>query len=111
MTYRELHRMFSHSGGVSRYKPMVDGSSFILDPFSFDRWIKQNRGEVVGFYEGCLLDNYLVYTARGVATVYEKPTTTNSSTYFVTFVRSGRAAAELIEENFYRSEREYYGEE
>lgn len=52
---------------------------------SIDKWMHQNDAECLEFFEGCLLDNYLLYCKRGNAFVYEHYLNSNSSNYRVMF--------------------------
>lgn len=57
-----------------------------LSPDYLEMWMKQNRAEYTGdFLEGCLLDNFMVWTKRGAAAVYEYPLNSWSSEYRIEF--------------------------
>ena len=75
---------------------------------SLEKWLHQNRAVYTGdFLDGCLLDNFVVWTNRGVAAVYEHYLNANSSCYEIAF-QAGDGAAVWEEwrdfENRYREE-------
>lgn len=52
----------------------------------FDKWFHQNRAEYTGaFFEGVLLDNFVLDCKRGYAFVYEHALTEWTSAYRVKF--------------------------
>ena len=52
---------------------------------TIDKWMYQNSAFVEDFLDGCLLDNMLLQTRRGVAFVKETVLNTWSSTYTLYF--------------------------
>ena len=51
-----------------------------------EKWMHQNDAEYTGeFFEGCLLDNFIVACKRGYAAIYERYATSNSSRYYMVF--------------------------
>lgn len=59
--------------------------NYKLNPMNFDKFVHQNKGDLVDFYEGCLLDNYLFQTQRGMMAIYESYVNPNMSEYLVVF--------------------------
>ena len=58
--------------------------SYILR--DLEKWMKQNKAEYTGmFFEGCLLDNFMLSTKRGYAAIYEKYVNANCSEYLMKF--------------------------
>ena len=51
----------------------------------YEKWLKQNDGEVIDILEGCLLDSLMVNTKRGVALLMETYVNSNSSNYTLYF--------------------------
>jgi hypothetical protein len=60
---------------------------------SIDKWIHQNNAVVIDFLDGCLLDNMLLQTRRGVAFVKETIVNTWCSTYTLYFAANKDAGA------------------
>ena len=61
---------------------------FYIDAKNLEKWMRQNEAEYTGnFVDGCLLDNFLVWTKNGVAAVYEHYLNAWSSDYYVEFER------------------------
>ena len=56
-----------------------------FESMTIDKWIHQNSAIVEDFLEGCLLDNMLLQTRRGVAFVKETFINTWCSTYTLYF--------------------------
>ena len=52
---------------------------------NMNTWLHQNKAETADFREGCLLDNFIVWTKRGVAAIYEHCLNSWSSDYLVEF--------------------------
>lgn len=51
------------------------------------KWMHQNRAEHTGaYFEGCLLDNFVLACKRGYAFVYESYVNPNMSEYAIRFV-------------------------
>lgn len=74
--------------------------TYRLDPSSFEKFIHQNGAELIDFYEGCLLDNYLFTTKHGATlAIYEHYLNANSSDYHVYFSKDQEEAA-TIENSF-----------
>lgn len=72
---------------------------------SLEKWIHQNKAEYTGdFFDGCLLDNFIVACKNGVAALYEHCLNEWSSCYEVHF---GRTPEEInaVYSEFYRMER------
>lgn len=66
---------------------------FYLNPAALDKWMHQNAADYTGdYYEGVLLDNFLLSCKNGVAAVYEHYLNPNASNYLVEFER-GRGDA------------------
>lgn len=60
---------------------------------TIDKWVHQNSAIIEDFLEGCLLDNMLLQTRRGVAFVRETFINTWSSTYTLYFAAYTDAGA------------------
>ena len=60
---------------------------------TIDKWIHQNGAIVEDFLDGCLLDNMLLQTRRGVAFVKETVLNTWCSTYTLYFAAYKDAGA------------------
>lgn len=59
---------------------------FLLGSTDLDKWLYQNKATPTGdCEEGCLLDNMVVFTKRGVAGIYEHYMNSNSSCYYIEF--------------------------
>ena len=56
-----------------------------FESMTIDKWIHQNSAIVEDFLDGCLLDNMLLQTRRGVAFVKETFINTWCSTYTLYF--------------------------
>lgn len=56
-----------------------------FEAMTIDKWVHQNSAIVEDFLEGCLLDNMLLQTRRGVAFVKETFINTWCSTYTLYF--------------------------
>ena len=60
-----------------------------LNPSDLNKWLYQNKAEYTDyFYEGSLLDNFAVWTHRGIAAIYERYLNTWSSDYLIKFYPS-----------------------
>lgn len=60
--------------------------TFLVGSTDIEKWMHQNKAVYTGsYYEGCLLDNFLVMTKRGTAAIYEHYLNSNSSCYRVEF--------------------------
>ena len=83
-----------------------NGVTYItLGSCQLEQWLKQNNAEYTGdFLPGCLLDNFVVVTARGFAAVYESYLNSCSSQYYIEF-QSG--AAQTVWANWYQFEKDY----
>ena len=68
---------------------------------NFEKWIHQNAAEIIDCAEGCLLDNYLLHTRRGVAAVYEHYVNPNMSDYRVYFAAYNTPEADDITDKYY----------
>ena len=64
---------------------------------NLDKWMHQNRAEILEVVEGCLLDNFLVSTKRGTAAIIETPVNCWTSCYKIYFSTDTSA-----EDEFYR---------
>lgn len=61
---------------------------FKLNPLHFDKWMHQNKANYIGeFFDGVLLDNFVIETPKGFAFIYESYVNPNQSEYLVKFVR------------------------
>lgn len=73
---------------------------FFIYPGFLDTWLHQNKAECTGdYYEGVLLDNFVVRTKNGIAAIYEHYVNPNKSDYLVKFERGEGTAVydEFIE--------------
>ena len=62
---------------------------FYLNPANFNKWAHQNAVEYTGdFVDGCLLDNFVVFTKHGIAAIYEHYVNPWQSNYRVEFIRT-----------------------
>ena len=53
---------------------------------NMDKWMHQNSARYTGaFFEGCLLDNFVLDCKRGYAFVYERYVSPNMSEYAIKF--------------------------
>lgn len=59
---------------------------YTLSAGNLDKFLYQNRAEVIDCIEGCLLDNLLCYTRRGILMIKERALNCWSSDYLVSFV-------------------------
>lgn len=67
-----------------------------------NRWLHQNEAEYTGdFFDGCLLDNFIVSCKNGIAALYEHYLNCWSSCYEVHFGRTEKEKREIYDE-FYR---------
>ena len=68
-----------------------------------DKWMHQNNAHYTGaFFEGNLLDNYVLDCKRGYAAVYERPMNEWSSVPHVKFAPyKDRAAVDALWSEFY----------
>ena len=64
-----------------------------FESMTIDKWIHQNDAIVEDFFDGCLLDNMLLQTRRGVAFVKETALNVWSSTYTLYFAAYKDAGA------------------
>lgn len=70
-----------------------------------EQWMHQNEAEYTGdFFEGSLLDNFIVTCKNGIAAFYEHYLNCWSSCYEIHFGRTEEEIREVYEE-FYRKER------
>lgn len=58
---------------------------FYISQKNLPIWLKQNDAETADFREGCLADNFIVWTKRGAAGIYEHYLNTWASDYLVEF--------------------------
>ena len=78
---------------------------FYVGSCNIDKWLHQNGAEYTGdYYEGVLLDNYVVMTRRGFAAVYEHYLNANSSDYLIEWEPG---PAQNVWKNWYEFEYEY----
>ena len=67
-----------------------------------NKWLHQNQAEYTGdFFEGCLLDNFIVSCKNGIAALYEQYSNCWSSCYEVHFGRTEKEKRKIYDE-FYR---------
>ena len=59
---------------------------YTLSAGNLDKFLYQNRAEVIDCIEGCLLDNLLCYTRRGILMLKEHYINCWTSDYIVSFV-------------------------
>ena len=73
-----------------------------------DKWMHQNSARYTGaFFEGVLLDNYVLDCRRGYAAVYERYATPNSSVPHIKFAPyKDRAAVDALWSEFYERQEE-----
>lgn len=64
-----------------------------FESMTIDKWMYQNSAIVEDFLDGCLLDNMLLQTRRGVAFVKETALNVWSSTYTLYFAAYKDAGA------------------
>lgn len=85
---------------------------FYIDSNNLEKWIHQNNAEYTGdFYEGCLLDNFVLVTDKGFAAVYEHYVNCWTSNYYVEYQKG---AAQTVWKKWYDFEEKYiaeYGEQ
>ena len=61
---------------------------FYIHPNFLGKWLHQNKAEYTGdYYDGVLLDNFVVQTKNGIAAIYEHYINPNKSDYLVKFER------------------------
>lgn len=86
---------------------------FYISSLDLDKWIHQNRAEYDGlFEEGCLLDNFVVNTKRGVAAIYEHFVNTGTSDYYVEFQSyKENAVSDIVMKNWFDFERRVVNDE
>lgn len=78
---------------MKKYKAYCD--------FNISKFVTQNRGKIIDAFDGCLLDNYLIWGRRGVIAVYERYINPNASGYTLIFAPHSDTDAGKIEEDFY----------
>lgn len=60
---------------------------FYLNPVQLEKWIHQNTAGYTGdFFQGVLLDNFVLSCRRGYAFLYENYVNSNMSNYLVKFL-------------------------
>lgn len=70
-----------------------------------EKWLHQNRAEYTGdFFEGCLLDNFIVTCKNGVAACYEHYCNEWSSCYEIHFGRISDDINAIYKEFYEREE-------
>ena len=71
-----------------------------------DKWMHQNDAQFTGaFFDGVLLDNYVLDCKRGYVAVYEQYVTPNSSEHVFKFAPyKDRAAVDALWSEFYERE-------
>lgn len=80
---------------------------FYIGSNKLDMWLHQNRAECIGNHvEGCLLDNFIVSTKRGVAAIYEHCLNEWSSNYYVEFEPDKKCSGTVMR-NWYDFEARY----
>lgn len=63
-------------------------TTFYLNPSDLEKWLHQNGAECVDGVEGCLQDNFLAFTRRGVAIIREHYLSAWSSDFIVEFQKA-----------------------
>lgn len=74
--------------------------TFVLN-MPIDKYLYQNRAEIVDGFDGCLLDNYLAYSDKAIMAIYEEYVNTWTSRQRVYYARIGTDDAMEIENKFY----------
>lgn len=70
-----------------------------------EKWMHQNKAEYTGdFFDGGLLDNFIVYCKNGVAALYEHYCNEWSSCYEVHFGRTEKEINAIYDEFYKREE-------
>lgn len=83
--------------------------TFLLK-MDLEQWLHQNNAEYTGdFFDGCLLDNFIVYCKNGVAALYEHYLNEWSSCYEVHFGRTPEEINAVYDEFYKREEMELAG--
>ena len=83
--------------------------TFLLK-MDLEQWVHQNNAEYTGdFFDGCLLDNFIVYCKNGVAALYEHYLNEWSSCYEVHFGRTPEEINAVYDEFYKREEMELAG--
>ena len=83
-------------------------TKFYIDSNNLEKWIHQNNAEYTGaFYEGCLLDNFVLVTDKGFAAVYEHYVNCWTSDYYVEYQKG---AAQKVWKKWYDFEKKYLEE-
>lgn len=59
--------------------------TYKLNPRNLEKFIYQNAGEIVDCLDGCLLDDLLLYTRRGLVAIFESYVNSNQSDFTVYF--------------------------
>ena len=85
------------------FSPLVERkngiSTFCLKPCALEKWMHQNKGEYTAdYFDGCLLDNFIVCTKNGIAAVYEHYVNSNMSNYLIKFGRTKEARSQVYDE-------------
>ena len=88
-------------GGL--FAPIIerkDGvTTFYLNPCELEKWMYQNKADYTGdYFEGCLLDNFIVSTKNGIAAIYEHYVNSNQSDYLVKFGRDREGRFQVYDE-------------
>ena len=89
---------FKNSNGRTGMINQIDNgyTEFYLESNMLDKWLYQNKTEIIDGLDGCLLDNYLVSTNNGIALILEHATTCWSSNYHVWFARENSGYTNTI---------------
>ena len=78
---------------------------FILSPKQLDKWMHQNKAQYTGaFFDGSLLDNFILQCKRGFAAVYEKYLNCWSSAYRVVYAKESKDIDNLFADFYERKE-------
>lgn len=91
-------------------------TTFVLN-MSVEKYLHQNRAEIVDGFDGCLLDNYLAYNDKAIIAIYEEYEMRDSflnrysSQWRVEYSRIGTDDAREIEDTFYKRMDEAYRED
>lgn len=95
---------FSFFNDIYTEKTADGVTCFRLSPGEeLEKWIHQNGAEYTGDYiEGCLLDNFVMYTPRGYAAFYESYVNEWTSDYYVEFQPG---PAQTVFSNWYEFEK------
>ena len=83
------------------YTEKTDGvTRFRIDACNLEKWLHQNKADIIDCFDGCLLDNYIASTTRGYAFIYEHYVNCWTSDYLFEFVpyKAKKAVEHLFNE-------------